>query len=476
MRDRSFETIINGAFINTIRVAIVGSLLALLLASGAHADDITNPTAPTLAGTCLVKNGITISLAPGGTQSLPPAANSNNYITPWQSPYMGNVVSATVYSPTTYEVYHTNGPSNTNSFGYLNLLTGIDTSSNIISDGYPGVFNATTGRVCIADSNNLYQIDPSSHTVAATTTWTYYAGTSVRPSYDSITGYCLAFNGTVLTNNVLEIDRTGTVVYTTLFDNGVNVRDSIYSPATRLTYILTGNNNGTIIAFNSASHTYTSIAVPGIGIGDYPSTAVFDPDNNNVYFVSAFGGNLYWIDTSNTLHTVAIGGGYSGNSGSSGNSISYSSTSKHLYIDADSGLAYEWDTISNTLFGRKGTFTSVPTNLVIGNYLVRFSNVFTYGNEYEVDPIFPYTGGIPGQIYTTQSAITVGSSPFTYTNNTINPGDVLVVGGTVSAQSFVRNTVSTPLNAGSGHVTLMPGDALTVTYTAAPTMTFIPLH
>jgi hypothetical protein len=71
-----------------------------------------------------------------------------------------------------------------------------------------------------------------------------------------------------------------------------------------------------------------------------------------------------------------------------------------------------------------------------------------------------------------ESSITVGASPFAYTAQ--NNGHVVVTGGTVSAISLTRVSVhATGLTAGL--VPVGNKDVVTVTYSAAPTMTFIPL-
>lgn len=62
--------------------------------------------------------------------------------------------------------------------------------------------------------------------------------------------------------------------------------------------------------------------------------------------------------------------------------------------------------------------------------------------------------------------VTVGASPFTYTNTTGNQQTVLVTGGVVSQVAFVRfagEVVPT-----SGFVELSPGDSVTVTYSSLP--------
>lgn len=68
------------------------------------------------------------------------------------------------------------------------------------------------------------------------------------------------------------------------------------------------------------------------------------------------------------------------------------------------------------------------------------------------------------------TAITVGGSPFTYTNTDMVDENVVVTGGTVSAISAYG--IATGQTAGTWK--LRPGDTLQVTYTVAPTMTKFP--
>ena len=70
----------------------------------------------------------------------------------------------------------------------------------------------------------------------------------------------------------------------------------------------------------------------------------------------------------------------------------------------------------------------------------------------------------------TQGAITVGASPFSYTNLTGNRQLVSITGGTISAISITRNGINNGIAAGASQATLSPGDILVVTYSVAPVM------
>jgi D-serine deaminase-like pyridoxal phosphate-dependent protein len=72
----------------------------------------------------------------------------------------------------------------------------------------------------------------------------------------------------------------------------------------------------------------------------------------------------------------------------------------------------------------------------------------------------------------TVSTVTVGTSPWTYVNNDGVGEDILVSGGTVSAVQISVDGGVTFISAGytSGKFSLLPGDQLQITYTAAPTV------
>lgn len=78
---------------------------------------------------------------------------------------------------------------------------------------------------------------------------------------------------------------------------------------------------------------------------------------------------------------------------------------------------------------------------------------------------------IPDRAMTAPEAVTVTASPFTYRAQ--RDGFFVVTGGTVSKQEYGRRTVFTDV----GLTSMLPillGDAIRVTYSAAPTITFIP--
>lgn len=76
---------------------------------------------------------------------------------------------------------------------------------------------------------------------------------------------------------------------------------------------------------------------------------------------------------------------------------------------------------------------------------------------------------VPGQ--TVAAVVTLGTSPATYVAGEI--GVVIVQGGTVSSIEIGRRAVFTNIGVTAGPVPVSRGDSVRVTYTAAPTVTYI---
>lgn len=102
--------------------------------------------------------------------------------------------------------------------------------------------------------------------------------------------------------------------------------------------------------------------------------------------------------------------------------------------------------------------------------------------------LYPRTAGTAGQVLVSSGplqepswgaalkssaapvAVTLTGSPFTYTAP--SSGALVIAGGTVSAVQFKRTTTAAlPI---AGQFVLATGDQIVITYTVAPTVTFIP--
>lgn len=127
--------------------------------------------------------------------------------------------------------------------------------------------------------------------------------------------------------------------------------------------------------------------------------------------------------------------------------------------------------------GGTGTYVT-PTDgqVLIGNGANYTANTLTPGNGIDItNAAGEVTIALAARTPAQPSSITVGASPFTYTNTTGYDADVMISGGGISKLLFTRNG-TTFYNTGSyyGMFTLSPNDSLKVYYVSAPTMTLIP--
>lgn len=140
-----------------------------------------------------------------------------------------------------------------------------------------------------------------------------------------------------------------------------------------------------------------------------------------------------------------------------GNTVSASRTTSGvnsgIVLGTDAGTSARILIRDNTI---TGAFTGSPVNLGSG---------YTAGAVVLKDNA--------GYNHTLAPAnVTVGASPFTYTNNDPVPEDVYITGGTVSrVDVFVAGNGAQVLSASNASVHLEPGEQTVVYYTAAPTMT-----
>lgn len=107
------------------------------------------------------------------------------------------------------------------------------------------------------------------------------------------------------------------------------------------------------------------------------------------------------------------------------------------------------------------------------NRLPQFGQPLAAGNVTNKDWYFFWAGLWRGLAPELESPVTLTGSPFTY--SAPRRGSLIVSGGTVSQIRFSRDG-STFYNTGAtaGMFALSAADRLEVTYTVAPTLTFVP--
>lgn len=102
-----------------------------------------------------------------------------------------------------------------------------------------------------------------------------------------------------------------------------------------------------------------------------------------------------------------------------------------------------------------GGMTLVNPDLTVNPIWWRFF-LFLFQSITQVSPIQP---------------VTVGASPFTYTQGQ-SRGVLVIAGGTVSDIQLTRGSVTIPVTIGS--IPVSANDTVKVTYSVAPTINFVP--
>lgn len=116
---------------------------------------------------------------------------------------------------------------------------------------------------------------------------------------------------------------------------------------------------------------------------------------------------------------------------------------------------------SNGIFVGNGSGN--PNIVFTANMTIDNDAGITIGNGYQTNA-------------TAQSSVTVGTSPYTYTNTSASNQEVLIYGGTITAITFTaKGGTAIDMNITLSSIVLRVGDALTITYSTAPTISTIQL-
>lgn len=265
------------------------------------------------------------------------------------------------------------------------------------------------------------------------------------------------------------------------------------------------NQDGVIILFPNAQGTGENSNFTSIGMNV----------NNSVTYFSIVGNN----GTANTGDTITLepnlGGisfsftGYTGTSPgtvfsvNSGTSIvaQISSTGQISGQSFAIGANGDYDvlapaaTSTATLQQPYGSYTFVMNywnskSDTSTNYDMRMSAEITstspagyiYFTAQSNDIAYIYSNGVIAATYgfataaAPSTSITAGTSPYTYTNSSTSNQELFITGGTITAIAFnPDNDTTSPitLNTTTSSVILRTGDSITITYSAAPTLTTI---
>ena len=121
----------------------------------------------------------------------------------------------------------------------------------------------------------------------------------------------------------------------------------------------------------------------------------------------------------------------------------------------------------------RGNYLAQPVNYprAVGNFIYAAS----WNNISWNEDNFAQNGFVSPYVQMDSVFPTVGASPWTFTNNNLSAVSMSIAGGTVLSINISRNG-QTAYASGltNGMIDLKSGDAMTVAYTVAPTVTMIP--
>lgn len=241
------------------------------------------------------------------------------------------------------------------------------------------------------------------------------------------------------------------------FDTGSGIGISL-APANASAFI-----KGTTISGSwTATNTTFGFNISGVGTVDGVRVVGHRSFNNGQsgYFVTGGGtrANIQFNDSDASGNSTAPSGTYSG---------------------FDIGAAISGFSITNCRSGQEALFANSQSRGIIinpgasNNYVLMGNDVRGNINAGILDLGSGTTKIVKGNLgYNpiASTAITVTASPFTFTNNTGDTVNVFVTGGTVSSVTVGGNAVAAATN------TMQPvpqGTSIVVTYTVAPTMTYL---
>lgn len=152
------------------------------------------------------------------------------------------------------------------------------------------------------------------------------------------------------------------------------------------------------------------------------------------------------------------------------------------FVTPDGRLTPEAYRAMNLLYGRVGGSTGGGGGTITNNFYDELSISSSSFGEAAIpfpEPVQPVElPFLSDMVFSVESfgapiqSITVGASPYAYVAP--HHGSVSIQGGTVSAVTLTRQGTAVTLGLTAGLVPVATGDVVTVTYSAAPTMKFIP--
>ncbi|CEF41145.1 hypothetical protein predicted by Glimmer/Critica [Acetobacter senegalensis] len=147
----------------------------------------------------------------------------------------------------------------------------------------------------------------------------------------------------------------------------------------------------------------------------------------------------------------------------SSNNINVTRVVGNLKIEASGSATGWWTPFKGLVQDAGGLMQGNLTYQING-----FTGTYPLANAAYPTLLFKSITGFKEQL----APLTVTASPFAYTP--ANEGHLVITGGTVTAVTLLRQGTTISLPAGSQTIPVGKSDVVTVTYTDAPTMTFMP--
>lgn len=265
--------------------------------------------------------------------------------------------------------------------------------------------------------------------------------------------------GTTFSGLYMEWCVSDTIEYIMNFNEG-----GLYAtPARGMTLTLRGS------AEETSYCTFINPELSGLPLGAY-----FDGALGNIFIGGAVQGNVNGIDlTANAWNNKFIGTDFEVNSGY--DTSCGARETQYIGCDFEKKPIFTTGAVNNSVVGGvcesiqvdSGALRTVFTGVVYNRF--GSGSITDNGTGTRFRDMRNKGTGIIEDVARARTALTVTASPYTYTNTSGNDQTIIVSGGTVS-QIVLTRFAGDPVGITSGQFLLKPNDAISVTYSSAPSV------
>ena len=217
-------------------------------------------------------------------------------------------------------------------------------------------------------------------------------------------------------------------------------------------------------------NTFINAECSGMPVGVYE-----DGSLGNVFIGGAVQActNVGLQQTANTWNSKFIGTDFEVNT--NGDIETAGRECQFIGVDLEKKITFKSGSVNSSMIGGVASNISVDAGatrvLISGTTYNRFGggSIVDSGTSTRFRDIRDKLAGTVSNAPRGKAYVTVGASPFTYTNATGNDIDLLIDGGVVTQLVYTR-FAGDALSIKAGQFLLSPGDSMTVKYTTAPTV------